>query len=80
LAEKVDRHEGSPAATLALGGEQLKLLNFDVSSVPDVAQAVFRARDEVVGLAFVWRLSVHLDGAWDELDVGDVVFVRFVDI
>jgi hypothetical protein len=59
---------------------QLKLLNIDVSGVPDVAYAVFRARDEMVGLAIVWWLSVHLDGTWDELDVGDVVLVRFVDV
>lgn len=78
--EDVDGQVGDPTGHLTLGSERLKFQDVDVSGIPDVHKAILRARDEMIGLAIVRRFPVNFDMAWHELDVGDVAFVRLIDV
>jgi len=59
---------------------QFEFLYFDVSGIPDVHDTILSDGNEMIGFSFIWRLTIDLDCAWDEFDVGDVGLVGLINV
>ena len=66
--------------TSGLASLSLKLIDLDISGVPDVDNTILGNRDKVIRLALVWIFTIDLNCAWNELDISDAGLVRLVDV
>ena len=77
---KLNCQEGSPRNWLASRGQTLQLIDLNAASVPNVDCSIFGAGNEVVRFALIRHLAVNLYRSWHELEIGNVVLVRLIDV